>query len=413
MIGFLHFYVLIADAKILGPVQVVSYPYIYWTLLPLVCGVAVAGIATVARLAFGSREAAGAWIPGAANCGISIALLVLFVSVIYVRQPRLAGEGVLGFRPIAHTPVRSGAIHRYLEEHIAVKPGEKFRGYAGLYLDPDEGFVRKSYPVSTDANSHEIYVYARDLLAEQFGNMFQLTDLWNSNIPTIEDYGHWLTWQLFVFNRDLLAASGDTMDPMGVATHVYRVAPNLLAMLGVRYIVSDATVNSPLVTEVLHETSAAGTSLRLYEIRNANLGNLSPAKVIVADGYGDAVARLRDLQGQDTVVVIGPAALPSDAVAAHGAVLSVTNDGYHVEARSAGTSLLVLPVQFSHCWRLVGQPTGKASIFRANIIQTGIEFQGSINADLRFEFGLLNAGCRRQDADDMRRHFPRSRSGLI
>jgi hypothetical protein len=338
---------------------------------------------------------------------------MLFVGVIYVRQPVLAGEGVFGFRPIAHTPVRTGAIHQYLEKHIAVTPGEKFRGYAGLYLDPNDGFVRKSYPISpgTGASNHEMYVYARGLLAVQFGNMFQLTDLWNSNIPTIEDYGQWLTRQMFMFNRDLLAAPGDIADEHGVATHVYRVAPEILAMLGVRYIVTDGTLNSPLVTEVVQEASAAGTVLRLYEIQNANMGNLSPTKVISADNYGDAISRLRDLRGRDTVVVLGNPSLPPAIVPARQADLTVIKGGYHIEARSSGTSLLVLPVQFSHCWQLVEKSTGKAGIFRANIVQTGLYFRGDISADLRFGFGLLNSSCRKQDGDDMRRNFSRTAGG--
>ena len=411
MIAFLYFYFLISLDRVLGRLHIVSYPYLYWTLFPLVFGVAVAGIGTIVRLGSRHHPAIGRWIPAVANSGIATALLMLFVGVIYVRQPVLAGEGVFGFRPIAHVPVRKGAIHQYLEKHIAVTPGEKFRGYVGVYLDPDDGFVRKSYPISTGASAHDIYVHARGLLAQQFGNMFQLTDLWNSNIPTIEDYGQWLTRQMFMFNRDLLAAPGDIMDIQGAATHVYRVAPDILAMLGVRYIVTDGALNGPLLTEVMHEESAAGTVLRLYENRNANLGNLSPTKVVAADSYGDAVSRLRDLRGRDTVVVLGTASLPPDVVPARQADLTVIKGGYHIEARSSGTSLLVLPVQFSHCWQLVGKSTGKVGIFRANLVQIGLYFQGDLDVDLRFGFGLLNSSCRRQDGDDMRRNFSRTAGG--
>jgi hypothetical protein len=87
--------------------------------------------------------------------------------------------------------------------------------------------------------------------------MFQLTDLWNSNIPTFEDYGQWLTKQMFVLNSDVLANPEDIVDPTSVATHLYKFAPEILAMLGVRYIVSDGNLDHPSVTEVLTETSPA------------------------------------------------------------------------------------------------------------------------------------------------------------
>ena len=325
---------------------------------------------------------------------------MLFIHVISIRQPRVAGESVLGFRPIAHIGVRKGPIHRYLEEHVALAPGKEFRGYAGLYLGADDGFVRKLLPLPNGALAHETYIHAREALAREFGNMFQLTDLWNSNIPTFEDQGQWLTKQMFMFDSDLLAGDQDFVDEHGHSTHIYKFAPKLLALLGVRYVVSDGTLNSSSVTEVLRETSAAAT-LRLYEIHNVNLGNFSPTEVVVADGYDDAVARLRDLQGRDTVILLGPLSVPSTLVPAGQTRLIVEKGGYHISAQSSGASLLVLPVQFSHCWELVAGPESKPVIFRANIIQTGVYFQDKLDADLRFRFGLSNSSCRREDGDDM------------
>jgi hypothetical protein len=409
MIVLLHFYFLISIDNVLGPVHIVGYHYVFWTLFPLLFGVAIAGIATIARLGTRSGTSIAQWIPAVANTAISIVILVIFIDVISVRQPRMAGEGVLGFRPIAHTHVRKGPIHQYLEQHIALAPGKEFQGYVGLYLGADDGFMRKLLPLPNQALAHETYIHARGILAKEFGHMFQLTDLWNSNIPTFEDYGQWVTKQMFMFDSDLLARDEDFVDEKGVATHIYKLAPKLLALLGVRYVVSDGTVDNPSVTEVLHETSPAAT-LRLYEIHNVNLGNFSPTKVVAANSYDDAAAQLQDLQGQDTVVLLGSLPLRSPLVAAGQARLTVEKGGYHISARSAGASLLVLPVQFSHCWRLTAEPDGKVSVFRANIIQTGIYFQGKLDADLRFGFGLANSSCRKQDADDMAKYLASSHS---
>ena len=94
--------------------------------------------------------------------------------------------------------------------------------------------------------------------------------------------------------------------------------------------------------------------------------------MVTADSYDDAVLHLQNLQGPDTVILLRPTSVPPDVVSARRARLTVIRGGYHIEAQSSGTSILVLPVQFSHCWRLVGQPENKAGIFRANIVQTGI-----------------------------------------
>jgi hypothetical protein len=180
--------------------------------------------------------------------------------------------------------------------------------------------------------------------------------------------------------------------------------------LGVRYIISDGTLNSPLVTEVARETGKEETTVRLYELKNANLGSLSPTKVVTAQSYDDAVSDLR--QFPDAAILLGSTSLPADLVSAHQARLTIIKGGYHITAESAGTSLLVLPVQFSHCWELVGAPEGKAGLFRANIVQTGIYFQGKIDADLRFGFGVTDSSCRKRDGSDMRKYFSASRSKM-
>jgi len=360
--------------------------------------------------------------------------LIIFIEIISVRQPRMAGTGVLGLPLIAHTQVRKGEIHQYVEKHIALRPEKAFGGYVGLHLAREDGFVRKNYMSSSDASlylglsqdllrrpllisnamDHMVYIYARHMLSKQFGNMFQLTDLWNSNIPTLEDYGQWLTKQMFVFNSDLLANQEDIVDRTGVATHLYKFAPRVLAMLGVRYIVSDGALDNPSVTEVLTETSPVETTLRLYlyEVQNANLGNWSPTKVVIADDYASAVSYVERIQS-DSVVLLEPIALPPNLVSAHQARLTAMKGGYHITARSAGASLLILPVQFSHCWQLMVEPGNKSSIFRANMVQTGIFFRDKIDAELRFGFGLRNSSCRRHDADDMYKYFSTSRSKKV
>ena len=343
MIVFLHFYFLIGLDNVLGRVHIVGYHYQYWMLYPLLFAVPVAAVATIVRLGLPSRVSVVPWIPAVANTAGSIVLLILFIEVIL--PPRLPGEGVLGFRPMAHARVAKDTIHQYLEQHIGLAPGKEFRGYAGLYLGADDGFMRKL----KGTLSHETYLYAQTVLASLFGNMFQLTDLWNSNIPTFEDYGQWLTKQMFMFDSDLLAGDEDFVDPTGIATHIYKFHPNILALLGVRYVVSDGTVSSPSVTEILQQRRAAGT-LRLYEIENVNLGNFSPTEVVVASSYDDAVARLKHMQGRDTVILLDSAPLPSPLVPAVQARLVVEKGGYHIKAQSSGNSLLILPVQFSHCW---------------------------------------------------------------
>jgi hypothetical protein len=139
---------------------------------------------------------------------------------------------------------------------------------------------------------------------------------------------------------------------------------------------------------------------------------LSPTRAIIADGYDNAASSLEKMQ-PDTVILLERTTLPLDLVSADQARLTAVKGGYHIAARSAGASLLILPVQFSNCWRLMAEQDGKSSVFRANLVQTGIFFRDKIDAELRFGFGMMNSSCRRQDADDMYKYFSSPRSQQV
>jgi len=72
-------------------------------------------------------------------------------------------------------------------------------------------------------------------------------------------------------------------------------------------------------------------------------------------------------------------------------------------ASSPGTSTLLLPVQFSHCFRLVGDPTQDVRMLRANLIHTLLIFRGELDVRLKWEFSFWrNSHCRWEDAEDAR-----------
>ena len=74
--------------------------------------------------------------------------------------------------------------------------------------------------------TYSAYVAARDILFDHFGNSFQMMDLWNSDIPTLEEYGQWVSKQMYYFNRDLLAEPQDQIDPLLASILLYRFRPS-------------------------------------------------------------------------------------------------------------------------------------------------------------------------------------------
>src|SRR5262249_52115782 len=69
-----------------------------------------------------------------------------------------------------------------------------------------------------------------------------------------------------------------------------------------------------------------------------------------------------------------------------------------VQAESRGRSLLLLPVQYSHCLVLSDV---SASLLPANLIQTALLFRGTIDLRIHLGYGLFRPGCRNQDLADL------------
>src|SRR2546421_10756959 len=79
--------------------------------------------------------------------------------------------------------------------------------------------------------------------------------------------------------------------------------------------------------------------------------------------------------------------------------MSVVQGGLHVSALSNGTSLLLLPQQFSHC---LGAHDDRVRLVRSDLLLTGVIFSGRVDTDISFDYGILSPQCRRTDFADLK-----------
>jgi hypothetical protein len=405
LLALIHLYVLLALGQVLGRIHTVSPPYLMWAFFPLATPAAIMAGSIIAAWLRRRHPAIATWMPAAASCLLAAVAVFVWIRFILPLQPRVPGEGPLGLPSIAHVPANKGPIIDYLQKHIGLQPGGEFRGYASTFLGTPEGLVRKLQNTPTERVTYETYIVARETLFNYFGNSFQNMDLWNSDIPTLEEYGQWVSKQMYYFDRDLFAEAHDVVDPLQSIILVYRFRPLLLRALGVRFVIADGMLAGPSVEHVVTETGKSGTTVNLYEIKGANLGQLSPTQVTWAVDYRAAVTALRrQTDFESTVVLLGDPELEPELVPATRSRLIAIKDGYQLSASAPGTAMVVLPIQYSHCWRI--ENAGKLDlprIFRANIVQTGILFNGTMDLKLRFDFEPWRPSCRLQDARDLTR----------
>jgi hypothetical protein len=405
LLALTHFYALLSVGQVLGPIHTVSPPYLMWAFFPLAAPAAIVAGSTFASLVVGRRAARSPWMPVAATWLVAAVAVFVWIRFILPYQPRLAGVGPLGLPPIAHVPVNKGPIVDYLQQRIGLQPNSEFRGYASTFLGAPDGLVRTANKAPSERVTYETYIAARETLSASFGNSFQNMDLWNSDIPTLEEYGQWVSKQMYYFDRDMLAEPKDVVDPLQSIILVYRFRPLLLRALGVRFVITDGILADPSIERVVTESGKNGTSINVYEIKGTNLGQFSPTQMTWVPDYGTAVTALRQQSDfENHVVLFGPPEWSVELVPATRSRLIAIKDGYQVTASAPGEAMIILPLQYSHCWQVENaDDPNSLRIFRANIVQTGILFNGTLNVRLRFDFEPWRAGCRLEDARDIER----------
>jgi HAMP domain-containing protein len=398
LLGLIHFYAVLSWQQVLGWMHTVSTPYLTWALFPIAAPAAISVGGLVGPWLVGRRAASSPWMPAVASCLIAAFALFAWFQLISPNQPRVPGGGLLDLPQIAHTPTKDGPVVDYLQRHIGLKPGAEFQGYASTFLGARDGLVLRNAGVP---NGIMTYILGRDVLSDKFGNSFQMMDLWNRSIPTLEEYGQWVSKQMYYFDRDLLARPQDELNSAFI--YLYQFRPLLLRALGVRFIIADGTLADPSIEHVMTESGKAGAQINLYEIKNANLGQFSPTKVRWVADYPAAVRALREQDNlENWVVLLGVPERHMDLVSASSSRIVAIKDGYLLRASAPGRAMLVLPVQFSHCWRIDNAAdTEPPVLFRANIIQTGVLFKDSVDVSIRFDFEPWRASCRLQDARDL------------
>jgi hypothetical protein len=324
-------------------------------------------------------------------------------------NPQIA---LLGPSNVRHA--RIGAITRYLIDHASIAPGATFRGYTATYLVDPQGPVWRQLQTSSASKEQlsklGVYVAARQFFDRHYQNRLQETDLWEHNIPTLEEYGQWVTKSAYLaldmlFNPGGQLNSGARPFNAGVFLRLYDLNLDLLPFLGVRYLITDITLHDPRATLRAEQSSHDAPPIFLYEIANPNLGDWSPIKTVVARSFGEAMSlvRSREFDLSRTAVVFDR--IEGPLVPAQNVTFRFVRGGFHVTAEAEGTALLVLPVQYSTCWRPVTSAAGAPgmALQRVNGFQTLLRFSRRVDASFEFAFGLFGeTGCRSGDAVELK-----------
>jgi hypothetical protein len=284
-------------------------------------------------------------------------------------------------------------LTRIMTKEIAlVQPGP-FRGYVAAFM----GFGGKGGPPA------DWFSLLQDTykVATAIGNPLRLIGLWQFDLPTLEDYQPTTAPAFYAVVTRLLARPVDKQwRDVLVLTNP---RPDVLASLGVRYVIADVELEGSAV-ERAHLTIAGVPPIRLYELSNPNLGTYSPTDVVQVTDAATALSAMADpeFDFRHRVLVFEP--INQTLSPAASVVMKVERGFYSIAARSAGESLLVLPLQYSHCMSIEIVRGEQPRLIRANLAQAGLVFTGDMEIRLSQHTGPFDhPGCLWHDTQDARR----------
>lgn len=283
-----------------------------------------------------------------------------------------------------------------LADRIALAPGSAFRGRVATL----------SLQTRKDAARWVDIIRANVGRIDHTGNDYHWSGLWPFNIPTLFEYSQVMSPAFFRTAVDLWARPGDQQIRNVV---VLREADaKTLALFGVKFVISDAALPSPLRLEATERISDS-EMLYLYEVPDVNLGGYSPTEVTKVTTFKQALEAISSpaFDARRTAIVFdGDGDLKRSLVPAANVQIRIDAEALIVTASSSGSSMLVLPFEFSRCLRVSSnsRDVPVPAIMRADGPLTGLLFSNQLNARIEYFTGPLSRpGCRIQDASEFSR----------
>jgi hypothetical protein len=286
--------------------------------------------------------------------------------------------------PPSETPVTT-----FLADEIALQPGAPFRGRVASIAGSDFEPQWVQAPFITQHNYDGMNLFFS-------GNDHRMYGLWYYNIPTLFESNQFSSPFFHLVNARLLNAPG-TLDLRSYETQSIQ-NDRIMALLGVRYLLSDKVLAGR--TPVLHYRLVEGRDLYLYSVAGTNTAGYAVTQVQRAASGREAIAILAksSFNPRTTAILATQEEMPA-LVPVSASSLTIERGGYRIEADSPGTSLLVLPIEYSHCLHanLIASGTTPPRLLRVNLAMAGILFSGRVKGHLTLRYGPWSSRCRIDD----------------
>jgi hypothetical protein len=256
-------------------------------------------------------------------------------------------------------------------------------------------------PSNTNSTSwNEIDIQGKQYFKE-FGSDFMQATLWHKKIPTVFEVNQLITPRsYFALTRNLAIPADKQLRDF---TLVRKININYLQQIGVKYLISNEELK---IGSLLLSENSNGVRVFLYEIPEVNLGNWFATKTIQVQKLSDAEKYFKSITRTADNITMTEVNLSNQVfVPPIDSQLFVDGNKYEIKAQSNGKTLIILPIEFSKCFKFekIGESNLLGSI-PVDIGQLGLIFNKDLHVKFNYKNGpLTNPGCRLYDYIDMKR----------
>ena len=363
-----------------GPVPI-YYEFVVWAVYPIF---AVSLLTIIWRLAK-SRAGHAHWENIAAVRNWAWLALPLAAVIVFHGANRVHGM----HNPLPNIyPPKATTITELLRSEVGLSPGSPYRGRVAT-------LTGETLPYAAEWGQ----MYELDIgLIRAVGNDHRTIGLWYYGIPTLVEFSQTMAPLIYAVVKRYLAYPDDPQSRN--ILHMRRPDLRILRLLGIRYIIADGPQPAAGMRRVL-QMKAGSENLAVDEVSAPNLG-ISPIETPALQMDRNALEWLGDVANDldRTALLAGPS--QGDLVKATGIDIAIERGDIRVRAKSQGRSLVVVPFQFSHCLRSIARKGAAPELRRADLLLTGILFEGVLDAAIEYRQGAFEGtDCRLKDlADD-------------
>jgi hypothetical protein len=318
-----------------------------------------------------------------ALCGVSgticIPILVLGCVLLYNRPEQTQDYP----KPPGYTEI-VGSLH----DSIGLNPGDSWRGCVANFCTE-----RRPVPgIEWDQQRGFDQTFWRST-----GNDHRGAGLWWYNIPTLFCYHQCMSPSTYYFVSRMFASPEDRQTRN--VTVVSNPDLKMLALAGVRYLLSDIPLQGEGVTPPVGLfpwrllDGDADLSVYLYDVPGSNTRGFSPTEPILVPKARPAIDTMRSAAFDPVRQVVVHKPLDKLLSAARESTMTWKRGGeLQVTAQSDGWSLIVLPLGYSTCLRMLDHAKGRSSVgaptlLRVDASLTAILFERHLDVSIRQSYG--------------------------